>query len=588
MNKQNSTRKIYIATPFQEFRESLAGVLRRASEQYERANLQVDQNLQEATLLLLCFPPKQALEFLEDHLPELLRSAPQLGFLVLEKGSCIQRLWEEPLEDHFGKPIRSVTRFFQLLDSSDLSNIWDPEKWLIPGQDKRKEAWEGVGAHWARRMWGEFMHLNPTTMEIQQLAEWVKRLEEWKGYLNESQRERLGALAGLVKRKEELGEWEFRDEFISILKGRPSGRAPALKLPQAQSARIGLIEDNESDKGKVHKILQGFQVVDLDYRLDSSRLAESHAQGLDLLIVDLHLGKDTSQGIEFIREFREKSKTLPILVLTGYDDPSLMEESREAGADYFILKTEMDQELSSWVRWYLAPRRVVIVEDEPDSLRLLTEELEKQGYALMGCQSIDEFQQGVLGRLHTLRVNLVVLDIYFQGRPEGLKVLDSMGDILVAVVTQARDPETARTVTYRDRRRLFVRKDQLNQGGIERILRLLSPPKRLELVVNGVKIKLDDREIPLQPAQWAFVYVLARRGCIRKGKKLEESVWAEYEDAYGKVESHKSAPNPTIPPLVTSINKRVQKGTGWQGWRLIEIGKATYYLNDSLEDKRLP
>ncbi len=60
------------------------------------------------------------------------------------------------------------------------------------------------------------------------------------------------------------------------------------------------------------------------------------AESPDLVITDLSL-PDTS-GIEVIRHIRAKSRTLPIIVMSGHNTPGLNEAAHAAGASISLLK----------------------------------------------------------------------------------------------------------------------------------------------------------------------------------------------------------------------------------------------------------
>src|SRR5215469_5188524 len=72
----------------------------------------------------------------------------------------------------------------------------------------------------------------------------------------------------------------------------------------------------------------------------------------DLLITDLSL-PDTS-GVEIIRHTRKKSKTTPIIVMSGHNTPELNREARAAGADLHLIKPVSIVELQRVIRRALA------------------------------------------------------------------------------------------------------------------------------------------------------------------------------------------------------------------------------------------
>ena len=65
--------------------------------------------------------------------------------------------------------------------------------------------------------------------------------------------------------------------------------------------------------------------------------------GCELLIVDLAMPR--LGGIEVITEIRKKNKTVKILVLSMYDDAQFVARAMKAGANGFLLKHALDEDL---------------------------------------------------------------------------------------------------------------------------------------------------------------------------------------------------------------------------------------------------
>lgn len=65
--------------------------------------------------------------------------------------------------------------------------------------------------------------------------------------------------------------------------------------------------------------------------------------GCDLLIVDLAMPR--LGGIEVITEIRKKNKAVKVLVLSMYDDAQFVARAMKAGANGFLLKHALDEDL---------------------------------------------------------------------------------------------------------------------------------------------------------------------------------------------------------------------------------------------------
>lgn len=81
--------------------------------------------------------------------------------------------------------------------------------------------------------------------------------------------------------------------------------------------------------------------------------AESVAEALDayervrpdVVICDLHLGKDTPDGFAFVEALRRRSPRAPVVALTGYTGLHLRGEVRSAGFDAYCEKPFRPEDL---------------------------------------------------------------------------------------------------------------------------------------------------------------------------------------------------------------------------------------------------
>ena len=62
-------------------------------------------------------------------------------------------------------------------------------------------------------------------------------------------------------------------------------------------------------------------------------------QSPDALIVDIRLGEDN--GLQLVHLAKRSHPSLVIVVVSGYDDPVLRHEARQAGAAYLLKPTEL-------------------------------------------------------------------------------------------------------------------------------------------------------------------------------------------------------------------------------------------------------
>lgn len=78
-----------------------------------------------------------------------------------------------------------------------------------------------------------------------------------------------------------------------------------------------------------------------DSRHSALKLIREHTP--DLVIVDLALGQD--DGLELIRQIHSEFRTLPVLVLSMYEEALFAERAFKAGAKGYISKRQLDEAL---------------------------------------------------------------------------------------------------------------------------------------------------------------------------------------------------------------------------------------------------
>jgi len=93
----------------------------------------------------------------------------------------------------------------------------------------------------------------------------------------------------------------------------------------------------------IEKVTDGFALVESACRLRP-----------DLLVTDISMSK--LNGIEAVRQLRNKGLKTPVIVLTIIEDKDIANEALSAGAQGFVVKSRMGRELRTAVREVLAGR----------------------------------------------------------------------------------------------------------------------------------------------------------------------------------------------------------------------------------------
>ena len=125
------------------------------------------------------------------------------------------------------------------------------------------------------------------------------------------------------------------------------GAGPALTgsevlVGAGMGPRVLLIEDNPGDVRLLKEYVAAspisFQVADVP-SLEQAKI-RLQEENVDLIIADLSL--PDSRGTATFRELRESAPLVPIIVLSGYEDESLAEETVRDGAQDYLMKDEIN------------------------------------------------------------------------------------------------------------------------------------------------------------------------------------------------------------------------------------------------------
>ena len=116
-------------------------------------------------------------------------------------------------------------------------------------------------------------------------------------------------------------------------------REPA---PQTSSIKLLAVEDDPSLAFVLEEALAHNRDTSIDATM-ASKLSEAlralDRDSFQLVLLDLSL--PDSDGIETLSRVRERQPDVPIVVLTGNDDPDLARRIVELGVDAYLLKGEV-------------------------------------------------------------------------------------------------------------------------------------------------------------------------------------------------------------------------------------------------------
>jgi len=101
--------------------------------------------------------------------------------------------------------------------------------------------------------------------------------------------------------------------------------------------RIAYIEDNLANLALIERICQmnNDELITFHDAESALTLESGYA---DLILMDLHLGNHSMNGLQLTRLLRQKGVEVPIIAITAYDTLGYPDEYREAGCNEYIRK----------------------------------------------------------------------------------------------------------------------------------------------------------------------------------------------------------------------------------------------------------
>lgn len=114
-------------------------------------------------------------------------------------------------------------------------------------------------------------------------------------------------------------------------------------MTEATNCCVLLIEDEPGDASLVRQYLRAspnlrFELIWRENLADGEQIIAQ--QKIDVVLVDLSL--PDSRGLDTVRRIRKATRVLPIIVLTGHDDPEFSLKALDCGAQDYLIKTSID------------------------------------------------------------------------------------------------------------------------------------------------------------------------------------------------------------------------------------------------------
>ena len=114
----------------------------------------------------------------------------------------------------------------------------------------------------------------------------------------------------------------------------------------SQALQILVVEDNPADADFIRELLP--ETGPASFQIESvARLADAvirlKGEGHDLVLLDL--GLPDSQGLQTLRHLHQAAPDVPVIVLTGTDDNELGVAALHEGAQDYLVKGQINQNL---------------------------------------------------------------------------------------------------------------------------------------------------------------------------------------------------------------------------------------------------
>ncbi len=165
--------------------------------------------------------------------------------------------------------------------------------------------------------------------------------------------------------------------------------------------QVLLADDHELVRLGTRHLLERPGALDPPPRCDEAAsldeaLGRVAAQPYDLLLLDLGLGEQFA--LRSLPRFRELAPGMRIIVLTSMPEALYAEQSLRAGADGFVMKSELGDSLLTAVRTVMAGGIHLSERQRADSLRRLAGRATEPGRPVLSARELEVLRQVAAGR----------------------------------------------------------------------------------------------------------------------------------------------------------------------------------------------
>ena len=165
---------------------------------------------------------------------------------------------------------------------------------------------------------------------------------------------------GAIKVKSEVGGGTRFSVFLPAFRPRAVTQRLTRLRPQAGfrgSGAVLVVDDEEAVRGLAQSMLtqMGFQVLVASDGVEALQVVQAEARRVRLVLLDLTMPR--MDGEETLNALRALNPKLPIILTSGYNEPAASEGTTPRGANGFIQKPYLFDQLSEIVRKTLSVKR---------------------------------------------------------------------------------------------------------------------------------------------------------------------------------------------------------------------------------------
>ena len=108
--------------------------------------------------------------------------------------------------------------------------------------------------------------------------------------------------------------------------------------PTARTIRVGLVEDQQLVRQGIASLIAISQHIEVSWQVENGQdaLKRLQTEAVDVLLSDIRM--PVLDGISLLKQLRAAQNSIPVIMLTTFDDCELFLNSLQAGANGFLLK----------------------------------------------------------------------------------------------------------------------------------------------------------------------------------------------------------------------------------------------------------